>query len=56
MICCASVITFLVIVGGPDSGWMLLLKTAQILFILGLACFLIWITTIILEIRDKIEK
>ena len=41
--------------GGPDS-FGLINKLTFTTFVLGFAAFLVWIVTIILEIRDRIEK
>ncbi|MFA6273750.1 MAG: hypothetical protein WC662_01175 [Candidatus Paceibacterota bacterium] len=41
--------------GGPDSFGVLNQLTFTS-FVVGLASFLVWIVTIILEIRNKIEK
>lgn len=56
MICCASL--FLSMIwrsGGPDN-FDIVNQLAVTSFVIGLASFLIWITTIILQIRDNIEK
>ena len=41
--------------GGPDS-FGVINKLTFTSFVVGLASFLIWIVTIILEIRDRIVK
>jgi hypothetical protein len=41
--------------GGPDS-FGLINKLTFTTFVVGLASFIIWIVTIILEIRNRVEK
>lgn len=55
MVICASLVLFIIWSGGPDN-FGLPNQLAFTFFILGLASFLVWIVTIILEIRHRIEK
>ena len=54
MLTCAGLILSLIWYGPEPFGD--LNRLAFSLFVVGLACFLLWIVTIILEICDKIEK
>jgi uncharacterized membrane protein YphA (DoxX/SURF4 family) len=55
MFVCAGLMLFMIWKGGPDEFNMLTQFTFSS-FIIGLGSFLIWIVTIILEIREKIEN
>ena len=55
MFVCASLFTFMIWRGGPDY-FDVIQKLTFTTFVVGLASFLVWIVTIILEIRDRVEK
>jgi len=51
----AGMFLYIIWRGGPDSFGVINQITFTS-FVVGLASFLVWIVTIILEIRNKIEK
>jgi len=51
----AGMFLFMIWQGGPDT-FGLINKLTFTFFVVGLASFLVWLVTIILEIRNKIEK
>ncbi len=55
MLVCASLFLFMIWRGGPDK-FDIVSKSTFTSFVIGLASFLIWIVTIILDIKEKIEK
>ena len=55
MVITAGMFLYIIWQGGPDS-FGLINQVTFTSFVIGFASFLVWIVTIILEIRDKIEK
>jgi len=55
MILCAGLFLFMIWRGGPDS-FDIISKLTFTSFVFGLGSFLIWITTIILEIKDRLMR
>ena len=55
MFACAGLFLSIIWQGGPDE-FTILNQFAITTFVVGLASFLIWFVTIILDIKDKIEK
>jgi hypothetical protein len=54
MLLCVDLALF--IIWSPSHEFNVINRLLVTLFIIGLASFLIWITTIIIEIRNRIEK
>lgn len=54
MLLCATTVIFMVWMAPQEFG--ITNKIAITSFVVGLASFLIWITTIILDIRNNVEK
>ncbi|MFA6397757.1 MAG: hypothetical protein WDK96_02840 [Candidatus Paceibacterota bacterium] len=55
MIVCAILFLSIIWSGGPDK-FTIVNQLAITSFVVGLASFLVWLVTIILEIRNRIEK
>jgi uncharacterized membrane protein len=55
MILCAEFVISIIWSGGPDN-FGIINQLAFTLFVVGLASFLVWLVTIILDIKDRIEK
>ena len=55
MVLCAILVLSIVWSTGPDH-FTIVNQLAMSSFIVGLASFLVWLVTIILEVRDRIEK
>jgi hypothetical protein len=55
MISCAGLFLYMIWRGGPDN-FGVVNKLTFTFFVVGLGSFLFWIVTIILEIKDKINK
>ena len=55
MVLCAGTFLGIIWKGGPDN-FTIVNQFAITFFVVGLASFLVWFTTIILEIKEKIEK
>lgn len=55
MFLCAGLFLFMIWRGGPDS-FDIISKLTFTSFVFGLASFLIWITTVILEIKDRLMR
>lgn len=56
MFLCAGFFLFLIWRDGGPDNFGIINKLTFTSFVIGFASFLIWIVTIIIQIRDKIEK